>query len=185
MEPLKGGRLADPPAEARKLMADSGVKRTPVDWALQFLWNRPEVACVLSGMGTQRQVDENCASADRSGVGGLCRTTSSYARGHRRDVPARIAVPCTACRYCMPCPSGMRHPQNFAIWNNVSMKDKGFQQWRIKRSYGKLVRTPAKVDLEHPNGAASVCTTCRKCVPKCPQGIDIPTELVRCDAALR
>ena len=71
MEPLKGGSLATPPAEALEVMRASGVDRTPVDWALQFLWNRPEVACVLSGMGSQRMVDENCASADRSGVGTL------------------------------------------------------------------------------------------------------------------
>lgn len=185
MEPLKGGRLADPPAEALRLMRDSGVERTPVDWALQYLWNRPEVSVVLSGMGTQHQVDENCASADRSGVGtlsdGELETLEAIAEVYRR----RMAVPCTACRYCMPCPFGVDIPQNFAIWNNVSMQDRGFHQWRIKRSYRRLVRSPGKVNREHPNGSAAVCTKCRKCVPKCPQNIDIPNELVRCDAALR
>ena len=76
-------------------------------------------------------------------------------------------------------------PQNFAIWNNVSMKDGGWQSWRIKRGYKKLARKPAKVNLESPNGSAAVCTKCRACVPKCPQGIDIPTELAKCEAALR
>jgi len=85
----------------------------------------------------------------------------------------------------MPCPSGVDIPQNFAIWNNVSMEDGGWNRWRIKRSYRKLARTPAKVNLEDLNGSAAVCTKCRKCVPKCPQGIDIPAELVRCEAALR
>jgi len=97
----------------------------------------------------------------------------------------RMAVPCTACRYCMPCPYGVNIPQNFAIWNNVSMNDKGWQSGRIKRSYRKLARTPAKVNLEKPNGSAAVCTKCRACVPKCPQEIDIPNELVKCEAALR
>ena len=67
MEPLKGGQLANPPAEALEIMRASGIERTPVDWALQFLWNRPEVSVVLSGMGNQQMVDENCASAARSG----------------------------------------------------------------------------------------------------------------------
>ena len=40
MEPLKGGRLANPPAEALEIMRANGHGRTPVDWALQFLWNR-------------------------------------------------------------------------------------------------------------------------------------------------
>ncbi len=185
MEPLKGGTLADPPAEAREIMRSSGVDRTPVDWALQFLWNRPEVAVVLSGMGSQQMVDDNCASADRSGVGTLTAheldVVEQLADVYRR----RMAVPCTACRYCMPCPYGVNIPQNFAIWNNVSMKDGGWQSGRIKRSYRKLARTPAKVNLEKPNGSAAVCTKCRACVPKCPQEIDIPTELVKCEAALR
>ena len=185
MEPLKGGRLANPPAEALEIMRASGVERTPVDWALQFLWNRPEVAVVLSGMGSQQMVDDNCASADRSGVGTLTphelETVEQLADVYRR----RMAVPCTACRYCMPCPSGVDIPQNFAIWNNVSMEDGGWNRWRIKRSYKKLARTPAKVNLEDPNGSAAVCTKCRKCVPKCPQGIDIPTELARCEMVLR
>jgi predicted aldo/keto reductase-like oxidoreductase len=185
MEPLKGGRLANPPAEALEIMRTSGIDRTPVDWALQFLWNRPEVAVVLSGMGSQQMVDDNCASADRSGVGTLTphelQIVEQLAEVYRR----RMAVPCTACRYCMPCPSGVDIPQNFAIWNNVSMEDRGWQQGRIKRSYRKLARTPAKVNLADPNGSAAVCTQCGKCVPKCPQGIDIPTELARCETALR
>jgi predicted aldo/keto reductase-like oxidoreductase len=185
MEPLKGGRLADPPAEAREIMRASGVDRTPVDWALQFLWNRPEVAVVLSGMGSQQMVDDNCASADRSGVATLTphelETVERLADVYRR----RMAVPCTACRYCMPCPSGVDIPQNFAIWNNVSMEDGGWRRWRTKRGYRKLARTPAKVNLEDPNGSAAVCTKCGRCVPKCPQGIDIPTELVKCETALR
>jgi predicted aldo/keto reductase-like oxidoreductase len=185
MEPLKGGRLANPPAEALSIMRASGVDRTPVDWALQFLWNRPEVAVVLSGMGSQQMVDDNCASADRSGVGMLTphelATVEQLADVYRR----RMAVPCTACRYCTPCPFGVDIPQNFAIWNNVSMEDGGWNRWRIKRSYKKLARTPRKVNLEDPNGSAAVCTKCRKCVPRCPQGIDIPTELAKCETALR
>jgi uncharacterized protein len=185
MEPLKGGRLANPPAEALEIMRASGIDRTPVDWALQFLWNRPEVAVVLSGMGSQQMVDDNCASADRSGVGTLTprelEIVEQLAEVYRR----RIAVPCTACGYCMPCPSGVDIPQNFAIWNNVSMADGGMHQWGIKRSYRKLARTSAKVSLQDPNGSAAVCTACGKCKPKCPQGIDIPAELVKCEATLR
>jgi uncharacterized protein len=177
MEPLKGGRLADPPAEAKRIMRDSGIDRTPVDWALQFLWNRPEVAVVLSGMGSMQMVEENCASADRSGVGILSekeeQVIAELAAVYRR----RIVVPCTACGYCMPCPSGVNIPQNFAVLNNVSMEDRGFRRWSFKRGYKKLARTPGQVDLDNPNGSAVLCTKCRACVPKCPQHIDIPTEL--------
>ena len=37
MEPLKGGYLANPPREAMDIINSAPVKRTPVDWALQFL----------------------------------------------------------------------------------------------------------------------------------------------------
>jgi predicted aldo/keto reductase-like oxidoreductase len=33
------------------------------DWALQWLWDQPEVSTVLSGMGSMDQVEANLASA--------------------------------------------------------------------------------------------------------------------------
>ena len=71
MEPVRGGQLANPPAEAMRVIQAAENKRTPVDWALQYLWNRPEVSVVLSGMGNQQMVDENCASAEASGINSL------------------------------------------------------------------------------------------------------------------
>jgi predicted aldo/keto reductase-like oxidoreductase len=71
IEPLKGGKLANPPAEVLEVIEKSKTKRTSVDWALQFLWNLPEVSVVLSGMGNLQMLNENCDSADRSGVNSL------------------------------------------------------------------------------------------------------------------
>ena len=109
MEPLKGGTLVKPPAEAQDLMRRSAKRRTPVEWALQFLWNRPEVSTVLSGMGSLRMLEENCSYADSSGVGTLDaadeETLSALVESFRRQ----ILVPCTACSYCMPCPFGVSY----------------------------------------------------------------------------
>jgi predicted aldo/keto reductase-like oxidoreductase len=184
MEPLKGGRLANPPAEALEIMRASGIDRTPVDWALQFLWNRPEVSVVLSGMGSAQMIDENCASADRSGVGTLTEKEEEVISRLAEVYRKRIVVPCTACEYCMPCPSGVNIPQNFAILNNVSMEDRGLRRWQVKRSYKKLVRRTDRLDKDDPNGSAVLCTECGRCATKCPQGIDIPTELKKVEAAL-
>ena len=184
MEPLKGGRLADPPAEALDLMHANGNKRTPVDWALQFLWNRPEVATVLSGMGNQQMVDENCASADRSGINSLSpeeeQTIAQIAEIYR----SKILVPCTACEYCMPCPAGVNIPQNFAILNNVSMESSRLMRWRVGRGYRKLAGSKEELDKENPNGNASMCIDCGKCLEKCPQEINIPVELEKVHAIL-
>ena len=184
MEPVKGGTLANPPAEALSVMNAAPVKRTPVDWALQFLWNRPEVALVLSGMSNQQMVDENCKSADRSGIHSLSAEEETVINKLAEIYRQKILVPCTACEYCMPCPAGVNIPRNFAILNNVSLEDDGFHRWQVKRSYKKLAGSKEKLDKPNPNGNASMCVNCGKCLEKCPQHINIPAELVKVDAVL-
>ncbi len=184
MEPVKGGRLANPPVEALEIMKTAKNQRSPVDWALQYLWNRPEVAVVLSGMGSQQMVDENCASADRSGIDSLSQEDEDVITRLTELYRKRILVPCTACNYCMPCPSGVSIPQNFAILNNVSLEDARFQRWMAKRKYRKLTGSKEKLDKENPDGNATICIQCGKCLEKCPQNIDIPEELKKVDAIL-
>lgn len=184
MEPLKGGQLANPPAEALEIMRRVDGQRTPVDWALQFLWNRPEVSVVLSGMGSQKMVDENCASAERSGIGSLD-PAQEVAIGELAEAyRSKILVPCTACEYCMPCPAGVNIPKNFAILNNVSMESNRFMRWQARRGYRKLSSSKDERGKENPNGNASLCVECGKCLEKCPQRISIPDELKKVQAIL-
>jgi predicted aldo/keto reductase-like oxidoreductase len=184
MEPLKGGRLANPPDEALEIMHAAGNGRSPVDWALQFLWNRPEVSVVLSGMGSQQMVDENCASADRSGVHSLSEAEAEAIDRIAAVYRDKVLVPCTACGYCMPCPAGVNIPKNFAILNNVSMESSRVMRWMVKRGYRNLAGSKEKLDRVDANGNASMCVRCGKCVEKCPQEIAIPDELERVDAIL-
>jgi predicted aldo/keto reductase-like oxidoreductase len=76
MEPIQGGNLATrspvrpiespiKPGEIQTLLDEVGIKRKPVDLALQWVWNHPEVSDALSGMGTMNQVIENLDSASR------------------------------------------------------------------------------------------------------------------------
>ena len=71
MEPLLGGKLVKPPQDIRELMQAADPTRSPVDWALHWLWNQPEVSVVLSGMSTMEQVRQNIAAAEKSGVNSL------------------------------------------------------------------------------------------------------------------
>jgi predicted aldo/keto reductase-like oxidoreductase len=184
MEPLKGGQLANPPAEALEIMHAAGNGRTPVDWALQFLWNRPEVATVLSGMGNQQMVDENCASASRSGINSLSQeeeeTITKLAEVYRR----KVLVPCTACEYCMPCPTGVAIPKNFAILNNFAQERSRIRRWQARRGYGKLAGSKEAVDKENPDGNGSLCVACGQCLDRCPQEIKISVELEKAHAIL-
>jgi len=185
MEPVKGGKLANPPEEALEIMKKASNKRTPVDWALQYVWNQPEVAVVLSGMGSKKMVDENVESASNSGINSLNeednKIISELADIYRKS----ILVQCTACKYCMPCPSGVNIPENFAVLNNVAYTgEKGGMGFLINRRYKKLVSSRKKLNKEYPNGNASLCTKCGECLEKCPQEIKIPDELEKVDAIL-
>ena len=139
---------------------------------------------VLSGMGSQQMVDENCASADRSGIGSLSAEEEAVIAKLAEIYRQKILVPCTACKYCMPCPAGVNIPQNFAILNNVSMESSRIMRWMVRRGYKKLAGSKEKLDLDNPNGNASMCVKCGKCLPKCPQEINIPEELDKVHAIL-
>lgn len=188
MEPVKGGVLANPPKEALDVFHKAKVKRTPVDWALQFLWDKPEISIVLSGMGNTQMVDQNCASADRSGINSLSDEDRRVLKEVVDIYRERIKVPCTACQYCMPCPSGVNIPQNFAILNNVSLKksakfniNQWFYTFLIKRRYKKMAKNREQLQSNPNNGNASLCTRCMQCIEKCPQSIQIPDELEKVD----
>ena len=177
MEPLKGGKLANPPAEALEVIRKSKIRRTSVDWALQFLWNLPEVSVVLSGMGNLQMLNENCDSADRSGVSSLHEEDLNIIDDLIEIYRKKILVPCTSCKYCLPCPSGVNIPQNFAILNNVALEKSNIRKWLTKRDYKKMANSPKKLNKEKSNGNASLCINCGICLEKCPQEIDIPDEL--------
>ncbi|MBB6480408.1 aldo/keto reductase [Spirochaeta isovalerica] len=189
MEPLKGGMLAKPPKEARKLLEASSVKRTPVDWALQYLWNLPEVSVVLSGMSTGEQLEQNLESAEKSGIGKLTEEENGTINSIISIYREKILVPCTACQYCMPCPAGVNIPENFALANSANMKPETLWDrimlFNTKRKYRKLASNKVKVNKTVPDGNASLCIECGKCLSHCPQTIAIPDELKKVHQFLR
>ena len=177
MEPIKGGTLVNPPLDAVKILNSAQTKRSPVDWALQFLWNKPKISVVLSGMGSKKMVQENCDSANRSGINSLTSNDKLIIEQLAEVFRKRIRVPCTACGYCMPCPEGVDIPQNFACLNNVSLEESRFRRFQTRRAYKKLKSSKNKINKTTPDGSANVCIKCGLCIEKCPQRINIPKEL--------
>jgi predicted aldo/keto reductase-like oxidoreductase len=171
MEPVYGGNLASPPAPVRAIMERGDPRRSPVDWALQWVWNQAEVNVVLSGMSTIEQVDENLASADRSGPGTLSAGDQRIVEEAAAAIRTLQPIPCTRCNYCMPCPSGVNIPHNLGMYNNAVMYD------RFDQSREGYKGTKAEE-------RASACTDCDQCEPKCPQKIVISDWMPRIDREL-
>ena len=172
MEPLLGGRLSSPPKPVADILERAESVRTPTDWALQWLWNQPGVSLVLSGMGDMKQVDENLRSADKSGIGTLTESELEVIERARKKFDELTLIPCTRCRYCMPCPAGVNIPKNFEMFNEGSAFDK-LQQFRD--DYKELMENDRK-------SAAVSCEGCGACEKKCPQNIKIRQWLSRIHA---
>ena len=173
MEPLRGGLLAKnpPPPAVAAHYAGIDVERTPADWALQWLWDQPEVSLVLSGMSTMEQVQQNLESADRSGIATLRPADHEFIQNIQRAIRDLTPIPCTNCRYCVPCPGGIDIPAVFRIFNDTVM----FEDLQYgKESYGFMSE-------EH---RADNCVECGSCEEKCPQGISIIEWLKEAHAAL-
>jgi len=172
MEPLMGGRLADPPKDVREVMESFPVRRSPVEWALQWLWDQPEVSVVLSGMSTMSQVEENLIYADRSAVGSFSHAEQALIAEVREKYSARIAIPCSKCNYCMPCPNGLHIPANFEFFNYAHLYDNvADAQFRYKLFLAEAQR-------------ASACIACGLCEEMCPQGIVISEKMAKVAALL-
>jgi predicted aldo/keto reductase-like oxidoreductase len=169
MEGLLGGRLVDPPEQIQAIWDSAQKERTPADWALQWLWNQPEISTVLSGMSTMEQVEENLASADGSGLGTLTNQELDLFPRVRESYEALCPIPCTDCKYCMPCPNGVDIPGNFAVYNQGAMYDRpndargGYRFMQVQVERGEIETNPQAVS----------CIQCRECEEKCPQSIAI------------
>ncbi len=170
MEPLLGGKLVTPPPPVQAVWDSAPTRRSPVAWALHWLWNQPEVSVVLSGMSTMAQLEENLALADASGIGVLSAEELKLYDQVRARYRELIAIPCTGCRYCMPCAQGVDIPTNLAVYNEGLMYGtpeaaRGQYGWfeyafRVQGIYDHDVR-------------AAMCIQCGECEAKCPQSIPI------------
>jgi hypothetical protein len=160
-----------PPPAVAKFYETMDVNRTPTDWALQWLWDQPEVSLVLSGMSNMSHVQENVASANRSGVGSLRDKDREFIETIQRAYKDITPIPCTNCRYCVPCPGGIDIPTVFRIFNDTVM----FEDLK----YGKTEYH--YLDEEH---RADNCVECGSCEEKCPQGIAVIEWLKEAHAML-
>lgn len=176
MEPLRGGQLARPPEIVNSIWKNAQIQRSPVEWALRWIWNYPEISFVLSGMSSMEQVVENVAIAARAGNSRLKPEELALFDRVRETYQGLCPIPCTGCRYCMPCTNGVEIPTIFRIYGEMAMyKDVRMSKWRYNGGPWGLT---SKQDARN-------CVECGKCVEACPQHIPIPDWLKKVHAELK
>ena len=168
MEPLRGGRLVNQlPDKAKKLFSNYHKKMTLAEWSFRWLWNQKEVMCVLSGMNSIEMVKENTSFADKAKVGEFTKEDHQLLKDVVKAINEKMKVPCTGCRYCMPCPRKVDIPGTFSAYNKYYTDSK----FVALKEY--LMCTALRKDAT----SASNCVECGKCEQHCPQGIEIRKEL--------
>jgi predicted aldo/keto reductase-like oxidoreductase len=166
MEPLRGGGLTKRvPEDVQAVWDKARVKRAPAEWALRFVWNRPEASVVLSGMSEPSQVEENVRIANQGLANSLTVRELALIHEAKAIYQARTRVNCTSCGYCLPCPHGVSIPANFLQLNNLSIyRDRGGAEF----FYFHILKKEQR---------ASQCEECGQCEELCPQHIPIPAML--------
>ncbi len=164
MEPLRGGSLTrNVPMSVSSRYDAMPEKRSAAEWAFRFLYDRPEIVTILSGMTTYEQLSENLVIFDKAETNCLSSEEKQLYRDVRAAYEARVRVGCTGCAYCQPCPRGVRIPDIFRMYDNAAMFDafEGFckrynDEWRD-----------------------NTCVKCGACEKACPQHIKIRDWLAR------
>ena len=180
MEPLRGGALANIPADLADRLKAREPQRSIASWAFRYVGSFPRVMSALSGMTYMEHLQDNLESfLDFQPL-------TDEEKQLLWDIAVRMEnyplVPCTGCQYCMPCPYGINIPGIFKFYNdNVtagtyveSKEQKDYARARRKYllAYDEAIPTVRQADH---------CIGCRKCEKDCPQNIRIPDQLRRID----
>ena len=173
MEPVKGGTLANVPAEAEALFRAADPQMSISSWAIRFAASLPNVMMVLSGMSTLEQMQDNVSYMEdfkplTEEEVAMCAKVADIING-------QIAVPCTACSYCTEgCPQQIPIPKYFSLYNDLMREDMEHKGWTIY--YTKYA------DLTKEFGRASDCIECGQCEGICPQRLPIIDYLKKVSA---
>jgi predicted aldo/keto reductase-like oxidoreductase len=175
MEGLRGGLLGrSAPPNIEAIWSEADVQRSPAEWALRWIWDRPEVQVILSGMNDEAHIDENLRVAGEALPESLTEKELGLVRRAAAAHRELMKVDCTGCQYCLPCPSGVAIPDCLRFYNGkLALHDR-------KAAMFYAVFLGGATGGE--SALASRCTRCGVCLERCPQGLPIP-DLMRDVAA--
>lgn len=176
MEPLLGGRLSKLPAGIVRRLKERRPEDSVASWAFRFAGTPEGVLTVLSGMTYMEHLKDNLASF--SPLDPITADEDEFLQRIADEIITYNTVPCNDCKYCMPCPYGIDIPANLLHYNKciveshmaLGPQDPNFAEARkiFLVDYDRHV--PRERQADH-------CIQCGKCIPHCPQRIDIPKEL--------
>lgn len=163
MEPLRGGKLSSLNQEdEEKLKALRPQEGIPA-WAFRFLQSIPGVTMVLSGMSNMEQLKDNIHTYEEEKP--LNEKEMEILLEIAKGMVDKIALPCTACRYCVShCPQGLDIPSLLALYNEHCFTGGGFL-------------APMALSALPKEKQPSACIGCGSCQSVCPQQIEIPKAM--------
>lgn len=178
MEPLLGGRLAKLPDPLATKLLQREPERSVASWAFRYAGTHPGVLTVLSGMTFMEHLKDNLKSY--CPLKPLSDEEMKFLEGLGSELASYETVPCTACKYCMPCPYGINIPAIFTHYNKCLTEGNAPQE-KTSPTYARERRAfLVGYDRSVPKlRQADHCIGCGQCSPHCPQRIDIPRELNR------
>lgn len=181
MEPLLGGRLAKVPDFISTKLRQREPERSIASWAFRFAGTPEDVLCVLSGMTYMEHLIDNTRTF--SPLAPISEEENRFLMGVASDIVELKNIPCTGCRYCMPCPYGLNIPAIFAHYNkcinegnfpNHGPEDPDYKRARRAFLIGYDRSVPKLRQASH-------CIACGQCVSHCPQRIAIPAQMRKID----
>ena len=176
MEPVKGGALASVSDAIAGVMKERHPDLTPAANALTFVGSLPGVMVTLSGMSNMEQLKENVSLF--TGFKPFDDKEHAFMLTVADLYKSKGQIPCTACRYCMPCPAGVDIPGNFKVFNSAS--EALLATDATKKDVINKRQAFLKLYKEQDEGIrADKCVSCNACLPKCPQHISIPQHMQR------
>ena len=159
MEPLLGGKLANPPEPIESIIKNS-INYAPAELSFRWLWHHKGISSVLSGMNSIGQVNENSIYANKIDENINKKLYDELIGSIVREYKKRSVVNCTECNYCQPCPMHINIPQVIKIYNEAQI-------------YNDLKSIKYKLNEILRNNNIKKCLKCKSCEKKCPQKIPI------------
>ena len=158
MEPVRGGKLANPPKAAQELFRNAAPDKSMASWAIGFDASFDNVLTILSGMNAPEQMLDNLNTlTDFTPYSDtemqICANAASIL--NKNDI-----IPCTGCDYCADCPKGVKISSIFAVYNKLKNEE--------------VTNVEAQAEYDKIDVRANACVNCGKCKTHCPQQIDIP-----------